>query len=134
MPKQEFMNMQQVRQAMDKGKPKRGKFGTVVCKKDKPTMDGYVFDSKGEMRRYEFLKLEQSLGEIDLLEVHPNPAFPLIVNGVKISHYSPDFRYVQDGVLVIEDFKSGPTRTRDYVMRRKLMLACHGITIRESGR
>lgn len=40
----------------------------------------------------------------------------------KPAHYTCDFQYVQDGVLVIEDAKSDATRReKDYVLRRKLM-------------
>lgn len=40
----------------------------------------------------------------------------------KPAHYTCDFQYEQDGVLVIEDAKSDATRReKDYVLRRKLM-------------
>ena len=40
----------------------------------------------------------------------------------KAAHYTCDFQYTQDGVLVIEDAKSEATRReKDYVLRRKLM-------------
>lgn len=40
----------------------------------------------------------------------------------KAAHYTCDFQYFQDGVLVIEDAKSEATRReKDYVLRRKLM-------------
>ena len=40
----------------------------------------------------------------------------------KPAHYTCDFQYVEDGVLVIEDAKSDATRKeKDYVLRRKLM-------------
>ena len=40
----------------------------------------------------------------------------------KAAHYTCDFQYYQDGVLVIEDAKSEATRKeKDYVLRRKLM-------------
>lgn len=40
----------------------------------------------------------------------------------KAAHYTCDFQYFQDGVLVIEDAKSEATRKeKDYVLRRKLM-------------
>lgn len=40
----------------------------------------------------------------------------------KAAHYTCDFQYTQDGVLVIEDAKSEATRKeKDYVLRRKLM-------------
>ena len=40
----------------------------------------------------------------------------------KAAHYTCDFQYYQDDVLVIEDAKSDATRReKDYVLRRKLM-------------
>lgn len=40
----------------------------------------------------------------------------------KAAHYTCDFQYTQDGVLIIEDAKSEATRKeKDYVLRRKLM-------------
>lgn len=40
----------------------------------------------------------------------------------KPAHYTCDFQYLQDGVLVIEDAKSEATRKeKDYILRRKLM-------------
>ena len=40
----------------------------------------------------------------------------------KAAHYTCDFQYFQNGVLVIEDAKSEATRKeKDYVLRRKLM-------------
>lgn len=98
----------------------------------KGTIDGFTFDSQAEGRRYLVLRDRLQRGEIRDLEPHP-PAYRLEVNGVLISRYTPDFRYVvvATGETVVEDVKSSPTKTRDYVMRRKLMLALHGIRVVE---
>ena len=45
-------------------------------------------------------------------------------------HYVADFVYEQDGATVVEDCKG--MRTRDYIIKRKLMLHVHGIRIRET--
>lgn len=90
--------------------------------------DGYVFDSVGEHRRYRELKLMEQAGEITELRVHPS--WPLIVNGHNIGRYTADFSYRgKNGNLVVEDYKG--VKTRDYILRRKLMQAVHGIEIRE---
>lgn len=91
--------------------------------------DGISFDSKAEQSRYCELKVRQAAGEISGLEVHPQ--YRLEVNGVLVTSYKPDFRYTENGMLVVEDVKSKPTRTRDYVIRKKLMKALFGIDIRE---
>jgi hypothetical protein len=95
------------------------------------TVDGITFRSKIEARRYRDLRLRECAGEISGLEYEPE-SYPLVVNGVKVTSYRPDFRYVDDGVLIVEDVKSTATaRARDWPIRKKLMLAIHGITVRE---
>lgn len=43
--------------------------------------------------------------------------------------YVADFVYTQDGKQVVEDTKG--FRTKDYIIKRKLMLWVHGIGIKE---
>jgi len=43
--------------------------------------------------------------------------------------YVADFVYETDGFLVVEDVKG--LKTRDYVLKRKMMLYMHGIRIQE---
>jgi hypothetical protein len=93
-------------------------------------VDGHQFASKAEARRYGELLLLARAGEIDQLRVHPR--WVLIVNGQVIGHYTADFAYLTgDGREIVEDVKSGPTKTEAYRLRRKLMLALHGIAIVE---
>lgn len=77
------------------------------------------------------LSLLQTAGIIQGLTVHPR--FELIVNGHKIGRYTADFQYKDTvtGELIVEDVKSSATKTRDYVLRRALMLALHNIRIVE---
>lgn len=96
-------------------------------------VEGIVFDSKREAARYRELVLLEAAKKIsDLRTKCAACVFDLTVNGVKVSRYTADFVYTENGKRIVEDVKSGPTRTRAYVMRRKLMLACHGIEIRET--
>ena len=45
-----------------------------------------------------------------------------MVNGKKIGRYTADFRYVDStGVAIVEDVKSKVTRTRDYMLRKKIL-------------
>lgn len=100
----------------------------------KTIVDGITFDSGREAARYVQLTHMQAAGEIDELKYHPDP-FDLVVNGVRIGRYTPDFTYriVATGARVVEDSKSAATRkARDYPLRKKLMLACHGIEIAET--
>lgn len=43
--------------------------------------------------------------------------------------YVADFCYIQDGEAVVEDVKG--LRTREYVLKRKMMLYFHGIRVKE---
>lgn len=100
----------------------RSKYGA------KPTeVDGIRFASKGEARRYQDLCLMQRAGAISRLTLQPR--FPLVVEGVKVGTYVGDFRYEQDGKVVIEDFKG--VRTPVYRLKAKLMRALYAIEIHE---
>ena len=102
-------------------------------------VDGIRFDSRKEARRYERLKILAIAGEITALELQP--AFPLTVlelwrpDGrlVDVGVYHADFRYVEtrSGEVVIEEIKSGPTKTTAYRLRKRIVEAMYGITIRE---
>lgn len=101
------------------------------------TVDGIKFDSKREAARYGELKLRERAGEIRDLVCHPK--FSLVVNGFRVGGYTADFSYDERVptfrhryVFVVEDVKSPATAKRaDYVLRKKLMAAIHGIEIRE---
>lgn len=95
----------------------------------KTIIDGITFDSKVESRRYLVLRSLADAGEITDLRCHPR--WELVVNGKKISRYTADFSYMENGTLIVEDVKSSPTRTRDYMMRKKLMDALYNIQIKE---
>lgn len=101
--------------------------------RNKPKLvDGYKFDSRKEAKRYGELVLMQRAGEIWGLEVHPK--FNLIVNGHMVGRYTGDFAYYprQQFKKTVEDCKSEATkRIRDWPMRKRLMLAIHGIEVRE---
>lgn len=94
----------------------------------KTEIDGYVFDSKGEARRYLDLRAEQSDGTIKGLRRQVE--FPLKVNGILIAVYVADFVYIRDGKEIVEDFKG--YRKREYIIKRSLMKAIHGIEILET--
>lgn len=93
-----------------------------------PTVvDGIRFASKKEARRYGELKLLATAHRIDTLLLQK--AFPLVVNGIKIATYKADFSYFEGGGEVVEDCKGFVTPI--YRLKKKLMLACHGIEIKE---
>ena len=112
--------------------------------------DGTVFDSRKEAQRWEQLLLLQKAGKI--VELQRQGEYELIPNqyetyerfsktgkrlkdGTRLierkADYIADFVYhdAETGELIVEDTKG--VRTKDYILKRKLMLLVHGIKIRE---
>lgn len=89
-------------------------------------LDGYWFDSKAEAKRYEELKLRVKAGQITGLTVHP--VYPLVINGVSVGRYTPDFRYTENGLTKIEDVKNELTK---YIssFRIKVFQALYGLKV-----
>jgi hypothetical protein len=92
-------------------------------------VDGITFDSLDEAARYGELKIEEKAGLVTDLQVHKT--FRFVVNGVHVCDYESDFTYRRDGSFVVEDVKSPGTITYAYRIKKKLMLAIHGIQIQE---
>jgi hypothetical protein len=94
----------------------------------KTVIDGIMFDSASESRRYQELKLLEAAGEITGLECQSK--FPIFVNGDKICVYKADFLYCTvDSRLHIEDVKG--FRTPVYRLKKKLIKALYYIDIEE---
>jgi hypothetical protein len=85
------------------------------------------FASKREAHRYSELLLLERAGHIKSLELQPKYEF--VINGVKVTTYKADFRYVEKGATVVEDAKG--YRTQVYRLKVKLMKALHNIDIKE---
>lgn len=95
---------------------------------------GEKFDSMKEMRRWNELKLLERAGYIS--DLRRQVKYELIpsqyVDGKHVENpvsYVADFVYVEKGKTVVEDTKG--YKTRDYIIKRKLMLYRHGIRIKE---
>ena len=102
----------------------------------KVEVGGKKFDSQREARRYQELFLMQRAGEISGLQTQVRFELIPAIRGEdgKVAEravaYVADFVYRdRDGKQVVEDAKG--MRTREYVIKRKLMRWIHGITIRE---
>ena len=93
-------------------------------------VDGHVFASKAEARRYQELKLMERAGLIEALRLQPR--YPLHVNGRLICTYVADFAYtdLEHGEAVVEDVKG--VRTPVYNLKKKLMKALYQIDITET--
>lgn len=108
-------------------------------------IDGEIFDSKKEARRFQELKLMEAAGEITDLrrqvkyvlipaQFEPDTIGPK--GGVhkgkclerEVAYYA-DFTYQKDGETIVEDVKG--LRTDVYILKRKLMLWIHGARIKE---
>ena len=114
----------------------------------KLNIDGEIFDSRKELKRYQELRLMESAGEIKDLKrqvkyiLIPTQREPDTVGkrgGIKKGRllekecaYWADFEYTdKSGNTVVEDVKSEITRTTEYRIKRKLMLYRYGIRIQE---
>ena len=102
------------------------------------TSDGIVHDSQREATRWAELKLLERAGQIKNL--NRQVEFLLIPKqveyvGKKVKvlerevSYRADFVYQENGQTVVEDVKG--VRTKDYIIKRKLMLYVRKIKIRE---
>lgn len=106
---------------------------------ERVTASGAVlrFDSQKEARRYDHLILRQQAGEIRDLRLQVDFTLQEAYTDqegrrVRAIRYRADFTYRErDGRLVVEDVKSKPTRTREYLIKRKLMKERRGIDITE---
>lgn len=92
--------------------------------KNTPTVvNGEKFDSKGEAARWQELKLMEMAGEI--VELTRQVKYDMVINGVKVCSFVPDFEYVKDGALITEDFKSKATMTPTFRLKAKLFKALY---------
>jgi hypothetical protein len=102
--------------------------------KQKTASDGRVFGSIRECNRYEELLLLQCMGRISKLALQvPHLLIETQqVNGFTESavKYVSNFEYIgEDGKLHVEDTKE--FLTKEYIIKRKLMLWLKGIRIEE---
>lgn len=106
---------------------KKAKYGNR-----KHEVDGILFDSEKEAKRYGVLMMRLKAGEIGLLELQK--VYELKVEGKRVCKYEADFVYLvmATGETVVEDVKSEATRTLPtYRLKKKLMKAIYNIEIKE---
>lgn len=116
---------------------------------EKVTFQGIEFDSKKEMQRYMVLLDVQRQGRIS--DLQRQVKFELIpaITEEYVEHlktkdkiktrtvqfainYICDFTYMKDGKMVIEDIKASKSMlTKEYLLKKKLLFAIHGLNIRE---
>ena len=115
----------------------------------KVTRNGETFDSIKEYRRFCELSLLERAGTItdlrrqiefelipaqwETVERYSDKTGKRLTDGRRCVEqkcsYFADFVYSKDGQMVVEDTKG--VKTKDYIIKRKLMLWVHGIKIQE---
>lgn len=107
----------------------RNKYGA-----EKTVVDGIRFDSRREAKRYADLCLLERAGAISNLRRQVD--YVLVPSQRKSDgsaerpvKYRADFVYERDGKEIVEDAKG--MKTKEYVIKRKLMLYIHGIEVME---
>lgn len=114
----------------------------------KTCVNGIEFDSRKEARRYQELLLLQKAGVIQDLKMQVKyilipsqyetverygKSGQKLKDGQKLLEkecsYIADFVYTEDGKEIVEDTKG--IKTKDYIIKRKLMLWIHGIRVKE---
>lgn len=75
----------------------------------KAEVDGHVFDSRAEGRRYQELRILEAAGEISDLTLQPEfvlqEAFLYRGQRERAIKYRGDFQYLENGQVVVEDVK-----------------------------
>lgn len=112
-------------------------------------VDGIIFDSKKEYKRFLELQKMEEAGEItdlkrqvefvlipaqcEVIERYSEKTGKRLKDGKKTIEqkcsYYADFTYIKNGELIVEDTKG--MRTTDYIIKRKLMLFVHQLKINE---
>ena len=101
-------------------------------------VDGIVFDSAAEARRWRELRLLERAGRISGLRrqvpyvflVHTTGTAPECGEDKRQMRYVADFVYLEGGREVVEDVKG--YRTAEYKRKRRLMRNVYGVDIRET--
>ena len=97
-------------------------------------IDGIKFQSEKEGKRWQELKLMERAGEItglvrqQRIEIIPKTKL------YRACFYVCDYVYFdkRSGKTVYEDVKGGNFRTKEYLLKRKLLYWRHGIEIKET--
>ena len=130
------------------GQPKASKYHNSPTERVTPSGAVLHFDSQKEARRYDHLAALERAGQIRDLRLQVDFTLQEAYTDtegrrVRAIRYRADFTYQQmrsdpwqeyDGsfwTLVVEDVKSRPTRTKEYLLKRKLLKDKLGIDITE---
>ena len=101
------------------------KYGNIKTR----TSDGILHDSIKEANRWCELNLLLRAGKIQDLQRQVKYELIPKQDGERAVSYIADFVYTENGKKVVEDVKG--MRTKEYKLKKKMMLYFHGIKIRE---
>lgn len=115
---------------------RKGSRGNTKYHNERAERAGVRFDSQKEARRYDELIMMLRAGIISDLRLQPQFTLQesyITETGERIRavRYTADFSYKFGGKLVVEDVKSKPTRTKEYLRNRKFMRSRFGIDVQE---
>lgn len=102
----------------------------------KTEIDGIIFDSQKEARRYCELRALLKAGKIKNLEIQPKfeliPKFRKNGENYRAIMYVADFRYSENDIVIVEDVKSDFTRKNPvYLLKKKLFLSRYEFVFKE---
>lgn len=99
----------------------------------KTTIDGITFDSKKEAGRYVELRKLQEQHIISNLELQPvfllQEGFKKDKKKYRPITYIADFKYIENGKVIVEDVKG--FKTPEYKIKKKLFLYKYDVDFRE---
>lgn len=118
-------------------------------KNKKVEIDGILFDSTKEGKRYLVLKQALDKGEIQNLQLQVKYELIPSIKEEYVEHlktkdkiktrtlqlpitYTCDFQYIKDGEIVVEDVKASPKMLpKEFILKEKLMFWKYRIKIRK---
>ncbi|MEG1593264.1 MAG: DUF1064 domain-containing protein [Oscillibacter sp.] len=143
------MEQQKKRGAAELAAPAKGpakKFHNVPTARITENGNALRFDSQKEARRYDYLTMMERNGKIKGLRLQTDFTLQEAYTDregrrVRAIRYKADFTYYQppsageqSGIpweFVVEDVKSRPTRTKEYIIKKKMLKDHNGIDITE---
>ncbi len=123
------MTAAEARLLLNQPKKKRGRYKVVPP--ERRTMDGVVFDSEAEMKRFADLQMLERAGEIS--DLRRQISYDIEINGQHFCTYTSDHEYLdKTGTPIIEEFKTEfSKREQAYSLRRRAFELYHNLKVTE---
>ena len=119
----------EAREILNQPKKKRGRYNVVPV--ERRTMDGVVFASEAEMKRFADLQMLERAGEIS--DLRRQQSYDIEIKGHHFCTFTPDHEYLnKKGTPIIEEFKTGMSvKDKDYQLRKRAFELYYGLTVTE---